>query len=50
MISKDKTKLIFVIPKELKEKIEKESEKQNRSMANLIVTILKDYFEKKGSE
>lgn len=48
MIGKDSTKLIFTLPKTLYSKLKQEAEEQNRSMANLIVVILTDYFKKKG--
>lgn len=47
MIGKDSTKLIFTLPKTLYSQLKQEAEKQNRSMANLIVVILTDYFKKK---
>ena len=48
MIGKDSTKLIFTLPKTLYSLLKQEAEEQNRSMANLIVVILTDYFKKKG--
>ena len=48
MIGKDSTKLIFTLPKTLYAQLKQEAEKQNRSMANLIVVILTDYFRSKG--
>ena len=48
MIGKDSTKLIFTLPKTLYSQLKQEAEEQNRSMANLIVVILIDYFKKKG--
>ena len=48
MIGKDSTKLIFTLPKTLYSQLKQEAEEQNRSMANLIVVILTDYFKKKG--
>ena len=48
MIGKDCTKLIFTLPKTLYSQLKQEAEEQNRSMANLIVVILTDYFKKKG--
>ena len=47
MIAKDNTKLIFTLPKTLYSQLKQEAEEQNRSMANLIVVILTDYFKKK---
>lgn len=48
MIGKDSTKLIFTLPKTLYSQLKQEAEEQNRSMSNLIVVILTDYFKKKG--
>ena len=48
MIGKDSTKLIFTLPKTLYSQLKQEAEEQNRSMANLIVVILSDYFKKKN--
>lgn len=35
------------IPDELKQKLSDEARKQNRSIHNLIITILRDYFSSK---
>ncbi|MEK4581777.1 ribbon-helix-helix protein, CopG family [Bacillus sp. FSL R12-0074] len=43
-ISKDKTRYSLSIEKEVKEKLEQEAKKQNRSLNNLIETILKNYI------
>lgn len=48
MIGKDSTKFIFTLPKTLYEQLKEEAEKQNRSMSNLLVVIITDYFRKKG--
>lgn len=40
MIGKDKTRLLFTVPKELKERLVKEAEASNRSLNNLIITVL----------
>ena len=42
-ISQGKTRTMLTIEKELKAKLENIAKKQNRSLNNLIVTILKDY-------
>lgn len=47
-ISNDKTRTLITIPKDLKSKLEIISEKENRSLNNLIITILKDYINKEG--
>jgi len=43
-ISKDKIRMSLIIKKDLKEKIEKEAKKDNRSVNNLINTVLMEYF------
>lgn len=35
------------LPEDLREKLIEEAEKQNRSVHNLIITILRDYFSEK---
>lgn len=40
MIGKDKTRLLFTVPKELKERLVKEAEESNRTLNNLIMTLL----------
>lgn len=42
-ISDKNTRTLLTIPKELKEKLEELAKEQNRSLNNLIITILKDY-------
>ena len=41
-ISKDNTRMILTIPKELKVKLERIAQEQNRSVNNLILTIIKN--------
>jgi len=41
---KEETRTTLRIPEDLKEKLRAEAEKQNRSLHNLIITILRDYF------
>ena len=48
MVGKDSTKFIFTLPKKLYEQLKEEAEKQNRSMSNLLVVIITDYFKRKG--
>ena len=38
------TRTTLRIPAELKEKLKQEAQKQNRSVHNLIITILYNYF------
>lgn len=42
-VSKDKTGVLVNMDKTLKEKLSELAKNQNRSLSNLIVTILKDY-------
>lgn len=44
-VSKDKTGVLVNMDKELKEKLAKLAKEQNRSLSNLIVTILKERVE-----
>lgn len=41
-ISKDNTRMILTIPKELKSELERIAQEQNRSVNNLILTIIKN--------
>ncbi|MBV4450975.1 DNA-binding protein [Clostridium tyrobutyricum] len=43
-ISKDNTRTLITIPKELKQKLEAKAKEENRSFNNLIITVLKDYL------
>jgi len=43
-ISKDNTRTVITIPKELKKQLEDIAKKDNRSFNNLIIKILKDYI------
>jgi predicted HicB family RNase H-like nuclease len=45
-ISDDKTRYSLSLEKELKSKLEEQAKKQNRSLNNLIETILKEYISK----
>lgn len=42
----DETRTTLRIPNELKEKLAEEAKRQNRSIHNLIITILIEYFDK----
>ena len=48
MVGKDSTKFIFTLSKTLYGQLKEEAERQNRSMSNLLVVIITDYFRKKG--
>ena len=41
-ISEDNTRMILTIPKELKAELERIAQEQNRSVNNLILTIIKN--------
>lgn len=45
-ISKDNVRFIFTMPKELKEVLEEQAKKENRSLSNYIVTILQQHVDK----
>jgi len=44
-LSDDKTRVLIAMPKEMKAELEKIAKKEDRSLTNLIVRILKDYLE-----
>lgn len=43
-IGEDKTRVIVTLPKELKEALSEIAKEENRSLTNLIVTILKNFI------
>lgn len=43
-IGEDKTRVIVTLPKELKETLSEIAKEENRSLTNLIVTILRDFI------
>lgn len=43
-IGEDKTRVIVTLPKELKLTLSEIAKEENRSLTNLIVTILKDFI------
>lgn len=43
-ISDNNTRTLITIPKDLKQKLEAKAKEQNRSLNNLIITILKNYL------
>jgi predicted HicB family RNase H-like nuclease len=45
-ISNEKTRYALTLEKDLKAKLEKQAKEQNRSLNNLIETILKEYVSK----
>ena len=45
-ISKDNTRMILTIPKDLKAKLELIATEQNRSFNNLVITVLKEFVAK----
>ena len=44
-VSKEKTGVLVTMDKTLKEELSKLAKEQNRSLSNLIVTILKNYVD-----
>ena len=44
-VSKEKTGVLVNMDKSLKERLTELAKKQNRSLSNLIVTVLKDYVD-----
>jgi len=42
-ISKDNTRTLITIPKELKKQLEEIAKQDNRSFNNLVIKILKDF-------
>jgi len=40
-ISDSNTRILIIIPKELKEELEKKAKENNRSVSNYIVTLIK---------
>lgn len=46
-ISDNKTRTMLTLEKELKKKLEAVAKEQNRSLNNLIETIMKEYLAKK---
>lgn len=46
-LGSDKTRILVNVPIELKEKIESQAKKENRSVSNYIVTILQKEIESK---
>lgn len=47
-VEKEKTLVSVYIPKKLKEALEKQAEKENRSLSNLLAIVIKDYATKKA--
>jgi predicted HicB family RNase H-like nuclease len=46
-IAETKTRYALTLEKSVKEQLEKEAKEQNRSLNNLIETVLKDYLANK---
>lgn len=43
-ISDDKTRVSIILPKSLKEKLQELADEENRSLSNLVITILQEYL------
>lgn len=50
VIGQDKTRTTITIDKELKKHLEEIAKKENRSLNNLIITVLKDYANNTSSD
>ena len=46
MVGKDKVRILITIKDEMKAELEQVANKQNRTVSNLIVTIIKEYLDK----
>ncbi len=44
VISKDNTRVMITIPKDLKKKLEETAKKENRTLSNMIVHIINIYL------
>lgn len=49
-ISENNTRINVTIPKDLKLRAEIIATKQNRSLSNMIVTLIRDYVESNGKD
>lgn len=49
-VGSDKTRILINIPIELKERVETEAKKENRSVSNYIITVLKNHIEAKDNK
>lgn len=49
-ISKDNIRMSLIVSKELKKQLEDQAKKDNRSVNNLINTVLIEYFNKKEDQ
>lgn len=45
-VSKDNTRIIITLPKQLKEDAERIAEKETRTLSNLAIVALKEYIER----
>ena len=44
-VSKDNTRLMVTLPREIAKKVKEKAEKENRTISNTVQTIILDYFE-----
>ena len=49
-IAKDKDRIVVIVPRELKNDVEKLAKEEERSMSNLVTIILKDYVKQKQAQ
>ena len=45
VVNEEKTRFLVTIPKELKRSLEEIAKGKNRSLSNLVITVLMDYVE-----
>lgn len=46
-VAPDKTRVNFTIPKDLKERLERQAKKENRSFSNMVVVAVEEYLKMK---
>lgn len=49
-IGNDKTRIVITVTKELKEKLDEQAKKENRTVANLLNTIAIKYLEEQKKD
>ena len=46
-ISEEKTRVNIILPKSMKEKLQQIADEENRSLSNLVITIIQEYLKKR---
>ena len=49
-IGKNNTRVMVTLPQEAAEKIKEQAKRENRSLSNLVQTIILDYYNRKEKE